>query len=163
VKACSLPCTLRWISSSFVNTRKHTRKARTPASTQSEHVLSFLPVVSRDTANMHLHLMRVVLAGLLFDLAAALLIEQSALSSPLVYGYPLLIFEQLAPLVLTLVGINNLFHARMLDTSSNRTVVKLNVDTLYSTMIFDLSQHNVAFTIPDILSNQFNLFSYYDT
>jgi hypothetical protein len=79
-----------------------------------------------------------------------------------VYGYPLLAFEQLTPSVLALEGTNNLFHARVLDTASDSTVVKPSVDTLYSTMIFDFSQDNVVITVPDIPSDQLHLFSYYN-
>jgi hypothetical protein len=64
--------------------------------------------------------------------------------------------------VLALEGINSLFHARVLDTASDRAVVKPNADTLYSTIIFDFSQDNVVITVPDIPSDQFHLFSYYN-
>jgi hypothetical protein len=78
-----------------------------------------------------------------------------------VYGYPLLAFERLTPSVLALEGINYLFHARVLDTASDSAVVKPNVDTIYSTMIFDFSQDNVVITVSDIPSDQLHLFSYY--
>jgi hypothetical protein len=111
---------------------------------------------------MHLHNIPIVLVALLFGSGRAQSAEQNATAFALLYGYPLLAFEKLAPPLLDLVGVNKIVHARVLATAANRTVVKPNVDTLYSTMIFDLSQANVVITVPEIPADQFYLFSYYD-
>jgi Protein of unknown function (DUF1254) len=139
-----------------------TRRAEAPASTQSEPTLPILPASSPSTAQMHLHNVPIVLVALLFGSGRAQSTEQNATAFALLYGYPLLAFEKLAPSILDLVGVNKIVHARVLATAANRTVVKPNVDTLYSTMIFDLSQANVVITVPDIPADQFHLFSYYD-
>ena len=41
-------------------------------------------------------------------------------------------------------------------------MVKPNVDTLYSYLVYDLSQSNVEVTIPDVPATEFKLFSFYD-
>lgn len=87
---------------------------------------------------------------------------QNATAFALAYGYPLLAFEKLAPLLANTIGVNQLYNARTLDTAADRQVVKPNVDTLYSTAIFDLSHNDVIVTVPDVPSSQFALFSYYD-
>nr|POE87910.1 hypothetical protein CFP56_11139 [Quercus suber] len=87
---------------------------------------------------------------------------QNATAFALVYGSPLLAFEKLASLLVAGVGVNTIFHLRTLATASYRIVVKPNVDTLYSTAIFDLSHDNLEITIPDIPQSQAALFSYYD-
>ncbi|KAK3081567.1 hypothetical protein LTS18_005352 [Coniosporium uncinatum] len=88
---------------------------------------------------------------------------QNATAFALLYGYPLLSFQQLAPAAIAQAGgTNHLFHSRELQTPEDRRVVKPNVDTLYSTMIFDLSQNDVNITIPSIPEEQYHLFSYYD-
>jgi hypothetical protein len=74
----------------------------------------------------------------------------------------LLAFEKLGPSLLDSVGVNKILHGRELSAAVNRSVVKPNVDMLYSTLIFDLSENDLAITIPEELSNRFHLFSYYD-
>ncbi|KAF2172116.1 hypothetical protein M409DRAFT_17356 [Zasmidium cellare ATCC 36951] len=87
---------------------------------------------------------------------------QNATAFALTYGYPLLAFHQLANRFLTYNVSNFIYHSRELSTPDNRTVVKPNVDTLYSTAVLDLSQTDLALTVPDIPSSQYALFSFYD-
>jgi len=88
--------------------------------------------------------------------------SQNATKFALLYGYPLLAFQKSSVPRIQQGGTNNLAHARALRTAANRDVVKPNADTLYSNAIFDLSRQDVAITIPEVPSDQFALFSFYD-
>lgn len=87
---------------------------------------------------------------------------QNATTFALVYGYPLLAWQRYAGGVIDDVGTNNLHHARELSTPANRTVVKPNVDTLYSNLIYDLSDSDLVINVPDVPADDFKLFSFYD-
>ena len=86
---------------------------------------------------------------------------QDTLSDCLLEGYPLLSFEKYAQPLITTVGPNQISHARELRTADYRLVVKPNVDTIYSTAIFDLSHFDLVVNVPAFLES-FVLFSYYD-
>ncbi|KAK4508222.1 hypothetical protein PRZ48_001960 [Zasmidium cellare] len=87
---------------------------------------------------------------------------QNATAFALTYGYPLLAFHQLANRFLEFNVSNFIYHSRDLSTPDNKTVVKPNVDTLYSTALLDLSHTDLSLTVPDIPSSQYALFSFYD-
>lgn len=87
---------------------------------------------------------------------------QSATVFSLIYGYPLLAWQSYYAPVLDEVGANTWQHARELRTADDTTVVKPNVDTLYSTFVYDLSQANVEITVPEVPDDTFALFSFYD-
>lgn len=88
---------------------------------------------------------------------------QNATEFALLYGYPLLAFQRSSvPRIQQAGGTNILAHARGLATAANREVVKPNADTIYSNAVYDLSRQDVAITIPEIPSDQFALFSFYD-
>ena len=87
---------------------------------------------------------------------------QNATTFALVYGYPLLAWQRYASALINDTGINALHHARDLSTPENRTVVKPNVDTLYSNLIYDLSESDLAVNLPDVPADSFKLFSLYD-
>jgi len=61
--------------------------------------------------------------------AAAQLNEtaQNATAFALLYGYPLLAFEKLAPALVDSIGVNQINHARALRTAADTEVVKPNV------------------------------------
>ena len=87
---------------------------------------------------------------------------QNATASSILYGYPLLAWQKAFVPVIDAVGANEWSHGRQLSDASDRAVVKPNVDTLYSRLIYDVSQSSVEITIPDIPDNEFKLFSFYD-
>ena len=88
---------------------------------------------------------------------------QNATTFALQYGYPLLAWQRHASDINQTVGVNALQHARQLSTPANRTVVKPNVDTLYSVAVYDLSESNVALSLPAVPEETFKLFSFYDS
>jgi hypothetical protein len=88
--------------------------------------------------------------------------SQNATKFALLYGYPLLAFQKSSVPRIQYTGTNSLAHSRSLRTAADREVVKPNADTLYSNAIYDLSRQDVAITIPEIPSDQFALFSFYD-
>ena len=88
--------------------------------------------------------------------------SQNATKFALLYGYPLLAFQKSSVPRIQQGGTNSLAHARNLRTAVDRDVVKPNADTLYSNAIYDLSRQDVAITIPEVPSDQFALFSFYD-
>lgn len=71
-------------------------------------------------------------------------------------------FQSVASALISTAGANIFLHARVLATASNRTVVKPNVDTLYSTLVFDLSTADLVITVPEVPGGRFKLLSYYD-
>lgn len=87
---------------------------------------------------------------------------QNATTFSLLYGYPLLAWQSYYTAIVEAAGVNTWHHSRELNTAANRTVVKPNVDTLYSQVVFDLSQSNVEITIPEVPAYNFKLFSFYD-
>ena len=87
---------------------------------------------------------------------------QNATAFALTYGYPLLAFENLANQFLDLNVTNYIFNVQQLSSPSNKTVVKPNVDTLYSNALLDLSQTDLVLHVPEIPDSQFALFSFYD-
>jgi hypothetical protein len=105
---------------------------------------------------------------LLFSIVPAQAIAQStpdpqnATAFSLLYGYPLLAWQSAYVPIIDAVGTNSWLHARELSVASDRDVVKPNVDTLYSRLIYDLSQSNIEVTIPDVPAEEFKLFSFYD-
>ena len=87
---------------------------------------------------------------------------QDATSQALVYGYPLTQWMMIAaPLVFNL-GINNFLHKRVLSTAEDTAVVRPNEDTLYSSLIYDLSHGDVIINLPEIPEGQFHLMTFYD-
>jgi hypothetical protein len=87
---------------------------------------------------------------------------QSATADALVYGYPLTQFMMLGVPVVYVAGVNNFFHRRRLSTSEDGQVVRPNEDTLYSSMIYDLSHGDVIINFPEMADDQFHLMTYYD-
>jgi hypothetical protein len=88
--------------------------------------------------------------------------SQDATEFALLYGYPLLAFQKATVTRVQQFGVNELAYARALSNASARQVVKPNADTLYGTAIYDLSQDDVAITVPKIPDDTFCLFSFYD-
>ncbi|KAM0721792.1 hypothetical protein Q7P37_002717 [Cladosporium fusiforme] len=86
---------------------------------------------------------------------------QAATELALIYAYPLLAFQKAFSSISPLIGVNHIGHARQLATATNRHVVKPNVDTLYSTAIFDLSEKDVIIQMPAIPEGQYALLSFY--
>ncbi|KIX03136.1 uncharacterized protein Z518_06687 [Rhinocladiella mackenziei CBS 650.93] len=87
---------------------------------------------------------------------------QNATTFALIYGIPLLAYERFASTLVHTRGANQFNHNRVFQTAANRTVVKPNVDTLFSTLILDLSQSDVVVTMPAVDPSHFYLFSFYD-
>jgi hypothetical protein len=79
-----------------------------------------------------------------------------------VYAIPLAAFAQLATPVLAALGTNKVLSAAQLSGPSAKTVVRPNVDTLYSTAILDLSQDDLILTVPNISDGRYWLFPFYD-
>ncbi|KAI7489518.1 hypothetical protein KC351_g1265 [Hortaea werneckii] len=106
--------------------------------------------------------------SLLLTFASVALSQQSNISAQngtafaLKYGYPLLGFETLAQPLIQSIGVNNIFHKREPPNADFRDVVRPNVDTIYSTAIYDLSHNDVLLNIPFVPSDQYALFSFYD-
>src|ERR1051325_8097829 len=67
-----------------------------------------------------------------------------------VYAYPLVLMG-LTKRVMTNRGLptNRFFHAQACPTPEAKTVIRPNVDTLYSTAWLDLSQEPVILSVPD--------------
>ncbi|KAI7510338.1 hypothetical protein KC347_g4400 [Hortaea werneckii] len=106
--------------------------------------------------------------SLLLTLASVAFSQQSSISAQdgtafaLKYGYPLLGFETLAQPLVQSIGVNNIFHKHEPPNADFRDVVRPNVDTIYSTSIYDLSHSDVVVNIPFVPADQYALFSFYD-
>ena len=103
-----------------------------------------------------------LLASLSYASAQSSSDPQNATAFSLLYGYPLLAWQSAYVPVIDAVGANKWQHSRELSVPADRSVVKPNVDTLYSRLIYDLSQSNIEVTIPDVPAENFKLFSFYD-
>lgn len=90
------------------------------------------------------------------------LTAQTATENALLYAYPLLAFQTRYNSLVPLIGVNKLGHARQLSTSQARATVRPNADTVYSTALFDVSQHDVYIDIPAVPDDQYALFSFHD-
>lgn len=88
--------------------------------------------------------------------------SQDATEFALLYGYPLLAFQKASAVRVQQFGVNELAYARALSNATAKQVVKPNADTLYGNVVYDLSQDDVAITIPEIPDDTFCLFSFYD-
>jgi hypothetical protein len=88
--------------------------------------------------------------------------SQEATELALTYAYPLLAFETAYVSLSPLIGVNHLGHARRLSTSTSDYVVKPNVDTVYSTAIYDLSHEDLIIDVPAIPETQYALISFHD-
>ncbi|QIX02492.1 hypothetical protein AMS68_008009 [Peltaster fructicola] len=87
---------------------------------------------------------------------------QDATTFALTYGYPLLAYEKIR-IQVNATGVNKWLHFRDFQTPSNKFVVKPNVDTLYSSMVYDLSHDDLLVSIPEgIPDSQFHLISFFD-
>lgn len=80
----------------------------------------------------------------------------------LTYAYPLLAFKKAYLSLSPILGANHLGHARQLSTSTDLYVIRPNVDTVYSTAIYDLSHDDLVIDIPAIPENQYALVSFHD-
>ncbi len=78
------------------------------------------------------------------------------------YTYPIYIWANFAGSVLRNVSVNTIFHQRGLASISSAAVIKPNVDTLYSRVVLDLSQNDVALTIPNISDGRYWNYPLYD-
>ncbi|BCS30697.1 uncharacterized protein APUU_81000A [Aspergillus puulaauensis] len=80
----------------------------------------------------------------------------------LIYGYPLLAYAQFAlPLLSGKYGTNTLDHGRGLATAAFQSVVRPNVDTLYSMAVLDLSAKDLVIEIPP-MGDRYWVFPFYD-
>ncbi len=137
------------------------------------------PPLPRDcpTRNMLVH--PILLAGLAAFVQAAPLPDSSnallqslnlpidevgATAFSLLYGTPLVGFRQLASTsgILELDGTNVLASHDTAANASVHVVVRPNVDTIYSTGVFDLSATDLVVTVPPMEEDRFYLFAFYD-
>lgn len=78
------------------------------------------------------------------------------------YGYPLMPFAHFAiPVLEEVKATNHFLHMTELATSSFKSVVRPNVDTLYSSAVLDLSLHDVVVDVP-IVKGRYWVFPFYD-
>ncbi|KAF7196687.1 hypothetical protein HII31_02057 [Pseudocercospora fuligena] len=90
---------------------------------------------------------------------------QNATEFSLVYGYPLLSWANFVGALYEGVGPNVFYHSQYFVSANSptaRNIVAPNQDTLYSAMVVDLTKDNLNITTPDIASDWFHLFSFYD-
>jgi hypothetical protein len=80
----------------------------------------------------------------------------------LLYGSPLLQFNQSTTELLG-AGKPNILHAQNgTATAAVRIVVRPNVDTIYSEGVFDLAATDLVFTLPPMEDDRFYMASFYD-
>lgn len=88
--------------------------------------------------------------------------SQNATSFSLLYGYPLLSWHNLFYPIVEEAGPNVWDHNRRFSTAENKEVVKPNVDTIYSALIYDLTKHDLEVTVPYVSDQDFKLFSFFN-
>ena len=79
------------------------------------------------------------------------------------YGYPLLAWQRHASQLLIKTKGSTFYHAQELATDNDTSVARPNADTLYSTLIYDLSQADLVLNVPDVPEDTFKLFICYGT
>ena len=82
-------------------------------------------------------------------------------NSSLQYGYPLLAYAQWALPIISSVNTNHLKHRRQLANAADQTVVRPNVDTLYSEAVIDLSTSDLVMEVP-FITDRYWLLPFYD-
>lgn len=87
---------------------------------------------------------------------------KAATEHAVLYAYPLLAYQTKYRSLAPLIGINNLGHMLRLATSQARSTVKPNADTIYSSALYDVSQHDLYIDIPALPGDQYALFSFHD-
>ncbi|KAH8898594.1 hypothetical protein GQ53DRAFT_635751 [Thozetella sp. PMI_491] len=75
------------------------------------------------------------------------------------YGYPLIPYGKAVRGAMNVTNV--IGHKRELADAQSKSVVKPNIDTLYSIMFYDISQDDLELTVPE-LKNRYWLFSFYD-
>ncbi|KAE9367521.1 DUF1214-domain-containing protein [Stipitochalara longipes BDJ] len=78
------------------------------------------------------------------------------------YGLPLYSYAKLALPFVDANAVNLLVHSTEIATPQSTIVVLPNVDTLYSTALYDLSQNDLRVTIPNIGPDRYWSFAFYD-
>ncbi|KUJ10772.1 DUF1254-domain-containing protein [Mollisia scopiformis] len=78
------------------------------------------------------------------------------------YGLPLLSYARVALQVVNENATNTFLHNTQLSTAASTTVVLPNVDTLYSSAAYDLSENNVQITVPSIEPDRYWSVAFYD-
>ncbi len=58
--------------------------------------------------------------------------------------------------------VNCYIHQREIFNASSHAVVRENVDTLYSNLVYDLSQNDLSVTLPEIPNDRFHVIAIYD-
>ncbi|KAK6386176.1 hypothetical protein LTS17_001751 [Exophiala oligosperma] len=86
--------------------------------------------------------------------------RQDALNFIYMYGYPLLEFGKFVASS-PRASVNTLYHDRRLSTDADLKVIRPNGDTLYSTVLLDLSAQKLEFSIPSI-PDRYWCWSFYD-
>lgn len=84
------------------------------------------------------------------------------LTPALQYGYPLIQYASTVHSVLALTGSNAIRHNRDLATAEDVSLVRPNVDTLYSRVVVDLSHNDVYITIPKVDGDRYYAVAFYD-
>ncbi len=78
------------------------------------------------------------------------------------YGYPLLPYVQWVKPLLLKVGNNTVYSEPGLVSPDDKSVVRPNVDTLYSEVAVDLSHTDLELVIPEVPNGRFYVFPFYD-
>ncbi|PHH92649.1 hypothetical protein CDD83_6253 [Cordyceps sp. RAO-2017] len=86
----------------------------------------------------------------------------AATAFAITYGYPVTQFALTFDSVLSSVGANSIINANDTASAGSESVIRPNVDTLYSKFVVDLSHADVILTIPDIGDDRYYVFPFYD-
>ncbi|KAL2864113.1 uncharacterized protein BJX67DRAFT_228759 [Aspergillus lucknowensis] len=90
------------------------------------------------------------------------LTAEEATEFALIYGFPLTPFTTYAFTAFAAAGATNTFaHARELSTVHDKTIVRPNADTLYSTVLIDLSENDLILDVSAI-EDRYWVFPFYD-
>ncbi|MEU2257860.1 DUF1254 domain-containing protein [Nocardia xishanensis] len=97
------------------------------------------------------------------DEDAAVTGESAAIANEAyVFGYPLLLMHETRKAALESTPVNHFQHSGVLPTPDRRDIVRLNVDTLYSSAWLDLSHGPVALQVPAMDRDRFWLMQIMD-
>ncbi|CAG7990444.1 unnamed protein product [Penicillium salamii] len=81
----------------------------------------------------------------------------------LIYGFPLIPFAKSAGDTLSIANATNkYYHMREIAGPLDQTIVRPNVDTLYSAAVIDLSHSDIVIDIPSIDNDRYWIYPFYD-
>lgn len=110
---------------------------------------------------MRPYLLSIIAAGTSWACDSASDSAQRDLAFAYEYGYPLYAYGDVAKPLPEGWPTNRILNNRVLNTPGAVGVVRPNADTIYSIVMFDLSESDIVITVPEMPSDRYWVFPIY--